>query len=78
MYTHTFVLAYEACIHRVKWCSGVRSCYPVLTSKIFKSSSRDKGILFMEELVRDLKTENSDNVVSYKNDAFFNMYKNGV
>ena len=43
-----------------------------------KSSNRDKGILFMEELVRDLKTENSDNVVSYKNDAFFNMYKNGV
>ena len=29
----------------------------------------------MEELVRDLKTGNSDNVVSYKNDAFFNMYR---
>jgi hypothetical protein len=32
----------------------------------------------MEELVRDLKTGNSDDVVCYKSDAFFNMYKNGV
>jgi hypothetical protein len=40
-----------------------------------KSSNRDNIILFMEELVRDLKTGNGDNVVSYKNDAFFNMYK---
>jgi len=40
-----------------------------------KSANRDKIILFMEELVRDLKTGNGDDVVSYKNDAFFNMYK---
>ncbi len=29
----------------------------------------------MEELVRDLKTGNRDNVVSYKNEDFFNMYR---
>ena len=29
----------------------------------------------MEELVRDLKKENSDTEVSHKNDDFFNMYK---
>ena len=40
-----------------------------------KSANRDKFILFMEDLVRDLKKENSDTEVSYKNDDFFNMYK---
>ena len=40
-----------------------------------KSANRDKFVLFMEELVRDLKKENSDTEVSYKNDDFFNMYK---
>jgi ribosomal protein L37AE/L43A len=40
-----------------------------------KSANGDKFVLFMEELVRDLKTENSDTEVSYKNDDFFNMYK---
>jgi hypothetical protein len=29
----------------------------------------------MEELVRDLKKENSDTEVSHKNNDFFNMYK---
>ena len=29
----------------------------------------------MEELVRDLKKENGDTEVTYKNDDFFNMYK---
>ena len=40
-----------------------------------KSSNRDKFILYLEDLVRDMKSANSENTMTYKNDTFFNMYK---
>jgi hypothetical protein len=40
-----------------------------------KSANRDKIILFMEELVRKLKTENRNDEVTYTNDEFFKKYK---
>ena len=40
-----------------------------------KSANRDKFILFLEDWVRDMKTTNSENTMTYKNDTFFNMYK---
>ena len=40
-----------------------------------KSSNRDKFILFLEDLVRDMKNANSNDTMTYKNDTLFNMYK---
>jgi hypothetical protein len=40
-----------------------------------KSANRDLIILFMEELVRKLKTENRNDEVTYTNDEFFKKYK---
>ena len=40
-----------------------------------KSSNRDKFILFLEDLVRDMKNANSKNTMTYKNDTLFDMYK---
>jgi hypothetical protein len=41
-----------------------------------KSSNRDKFILFLEDWIRDMKAAYSENTKEYKNDIFFNMYKN--
>jgi hypothetical protein len=41
-----------------------------------KSANREKFVLFLEDYVRDMKAANSKNTMEYKNDTFFNMYKN--